>query len=150
MYAMEIERVIFIMLIAVILWCILNIALHDKKQWTAINFILLILSLCIILRYSVLGRTGTDIHRFTFAASYSNEFWREMLMNIFLYFPMGIALPNVLKKYGLSVLAAFIMSLAIETWQYFAGTGLAQGTDIICNTLGAVIGGLNFAVVRIN
>lgn len=37
----------------------------------------------------------------------------------------------------------------IEIWQFAAGTGLAQGTDVICNTVGVVAGGcsLLFGIV---
>ena len=37
---------------------------------------------------------------------------------------------------------SFLLSLGIESWQFAAGTGIAQGTDVLCNTLGACMGGM--------
>ena len=39
---------------------------------------------------------------------------------------------------------ALVLAIVIESWQYAAGTGMAQVTDVICNTLGAWIGGIAF------
>lgn len=36
------------------------------------------------------------------------------------------------------------MDIEIESWQYMAGSGLAQGTDVIMNTLGAAIGSVPY------
>ena len=38
------------------------------------------------------------------------------------------------------VLAGFVLSFGVEVWQYATGAGLAQGTDVLCNTLGAAVG----------
>ena len=46
----------------------------------------------------------------------------------------------ILATIGIS----FLLSLVIESWQYYAGTGTAQVTDVICNTLEAAIGTLSF------
>lgn len=59
-------------------------------------------------------------------------------MNVFLYFPLGLTLSVLTGPW--SVLMGFVLSLSIESWQYIAGTGLAQGTDVICNTLGVAVG----------
>lgn len=69
-----------------------------------------------------------------------------MIMNGVLYYPLGIALPYVTGKYRYSVLTGFALSVLIEAWQYCAGTGLAQGSDVIMNTLGVAVGGLSFLV----
>ena len=69
-----------------------------------------------------------------------------MLMNVFLFFPFGLSLTVLIGKW--SVLAAFLLSVTIEVWQYYAGTGLAQGTDVICNTLGCAIGMIPWVVTR--
>ena len=33
-----------------------------------------------------------------------------------------------------------ILSVLIETWQFIIGTGVAQGTDVLCNVFGIVVG----------
>lgn len=69
-----------------------------------------------------------------------------MFMNALLYYPFGLSLSIFLGSW--SILIALIISISIEFWQYLAGTGLAQGTDVIMNTLGAAIGVLPFIIVR--
>ena len=59
-------------------------------------------------------------------------------MNCFLYFPFGLTLGEVQRRKVWS--GAFFVSLLIEIWQFMAGTGVAQGTDLLCNTIGAVLG----------
>ena len=49
---------------------------------------------------------------------------------------------------SLTISIGFLISVSIESWQYFAGTGLAQGTDVIMNTLGAAIGTIPWVIVR--
>lgn len=91
-----------------------------------------------ILMYSVLGRTGSDNHQFVwYVQNHEDPIW-EMGMNAFLYFPLGLTLSTIIGPW--TILICFITSLTIESWQYFAGTGLAQGTDVLMNTLGCAIG----------
>lgn len=90
--------------------------------------------------FSVAGREVGQQYVFMFAAEYSSEFWREMIMNVFLFFPFGLTLSSVIG--WRSVVVGFLMTVSVEMWQYFTGTGLAQGTDIICNTLGVAAGNL--------
>ena len=113
-------------------------------------------SVVAVLGYTVLGREPTGGHRFAwFMDPAHNEFVREMFMNALLYVPLGVCLPFLLSlvphlgarrwlPFALSVLFAFALSAGIEAWQYLAGTGLSQGSDVLCNTLGAAVGGLAY------
>lgn len=105
-----------------------------------------VISLFLIFYNTVLGRQPSDNHQFLLMADYNGGFWREMLMNAMLFFPLGLSLPHFIRSYKYSILIAFLLSIAIETWQYLAGTGLAQGTDIIMNTLGAAIGASSYII----
>lgn len=67
-------------------------------------------------------------------------------MNGLLYVPFGINLSVLIGPW--SVLAALILSVVIESWQFFAGTGLAQGSDVLMNTLGAAIGLIPYMVIK--
>lgn len=100
-----------------------------SRRWYSFSF---------FIKYTVLGRAVTSEPRFVLAAAGSNEFFREMLMNCFLYFPFGLTLGEVQRRKVWS--GAFFVSLLIEIWQFMAGTGVAQGTDLLCNTIGAVLG----------
>ncbi len=71
--------------------------------------------------------------------------YREMYMNALLYYPFGLSLTVLIGPW--SILISFILSILIELWQYLAGTGVAQGTDVIMNSLGAAIGALPWIIV---
>ena len=82
-------------------------------------------------------RTSSDNHTFLFA-TYNSEPGREMFMNALLYYPLSLSLSIFLGRW--SILVAFLNSVLIESWQYLLGSGLAQGPDVVMNTLGAAIG----------
>ena len=117
-----------------------------RKLLLVIDVPLILLALYGIFSYSVLGRTPSDNHVFTMMSAYTNEFYREMFMNALLYCPLGLFLSVLIGPW--SILASLILSVGIEAWQYFAGTGLAQGTDVLCNTLGCAAGVLPWLVNR--
>ena len=136
-YAWNYPTVIGIMLIGLIIW---NLLPHyiPEKIWKLLNLAGTCIAALLILKFTVWGRIPQPQHRFAFAAPVSSEFYLEMIMNVFLYFPLGLTLSVLTGPW--SVLMGFVLSLSIESWQYIAGTGLAQGTDVICNTLGVAVG----------
>lgn len=93
--------------------------------------------------YTVLGRVPTGEHRFAIAVYTPGETMREMFMNALLYVPLGLALAPLAGPWA--VLAGLALSVGIEAWQYVAGTGLAQATDVVCNVLGCAVGLLPYA-----
>ena len=112
-----------------------------KKKWFRIFCILpVLISVYGILYMTVLGRTPTSNHVLLFASNYSNEFYRELFMNALLYFPLGLSLSVLAGPW--TILAGFALSFYIEAWQYLLGTGTAQVTDLIMNTLGCLLGTL--------
>ena len=81
------------------------------------------------------------------AARQQPELYREMLMNIFLFFPLGLTLSNALPqkwhRWGRIILTTLVgcaLSAGIEYAQYRCALGLAETDDVICNTLGAFLG----------
>ena len=81
------------------------------------------------------------------AARQQPEIYREMLMNIFLFFPLGLTLSNALPqkwhrwlRIALTTLIGCILSAGIEYAQYRCALGMAETDDVICNTLGAFLG----------
>ena len=81
------------------------------------------------------------------AARQQPELYREMLMNVFLFFPLGLTLSNALPRkwhrWGritLTTLIGCVLSAGIESAQYRCALGLAETDDVICNTLGAFLG----------
>ena len=99
-----------------------------------------------VFSYTVIGRTPSSNHTFSFFSPSKYELGLEMFMNALLYIPFGMTFSVLLGCW--TILIAFVLSLLIEFWQYRMGTGFAQGTDVIMNTLGAFIGSIPYIVIQ--
>jgi glycopeptide antibiotics resistance protein len=81
---------------------------------------------------------------FLFALQYDGGLWSSQIMwNVCLFMPLGGLLPCVYSKLRkgawITVLVCLLLSLCIETLQFFIGR-VADMDDVICNTLGGVFG----------
>ena len=126
-----------------------------------INCLLFLGSLIFILFATILTRTHGD-YEFILtpfaalaAARQQPELYREMLMNVFLFFPLGLTLSNALPqkwhRWGriiLTTLVGCILSAGIEYAQYRYALGMAEVDDVICNTLGAFIGSTSLLIAH--
>ena len=83
--------------------------------------------------------------------------WTEMLANVAVFVPFGFFLSEFLsttRRYsawcqiGPVALAAFVLSLCIESLQLIFRLGVFEITDLLLNTLGGVVGALMSAGVR--
>lgn len=144
--------VVIWMLLLLLLWA--NLCQHiNKKRWAAINSVIFGLSAATILYATILTRSAgvpeavlAPFASLT-AARIQPELYRAMLMNVFLFFPLGLTLSNALPqkwhRWGriiLTTLIGCILSAGIEYAQYRCALGLAETDDVICNTLGAFLG----------
>lgn len=159
-YALPLHMVIFLMLALLIIWTVLSLHKNQKKQ-TIINVVLCSITALIILYATILNRTSgnyglilTPFATFT-AARQQPEFYREMLMNVFLFFPLGLTLSNALpRKWNrwvriiLTTLVGCILSAGIEYAQYRCALGTTETDDVICNTLGAFIGSASLLIAH--
>lgn len=127
-YAMNLYEVILIMIGGVILWMILP-DLISLKGWRIGNFFFGCASVFLILKFTVLGRSFSDQHLFILFAEKGNEFYREMVMNVFLFFPLGLSFTVILGPW--SILVGLIGAVVVEILQYVTGMGTAQVTDVI-------------------
>ena len=155
-------------LIAIILFIVLVLVVWGgsaahivAKRWRRGNLILTALMAAAIL-YATLfsraeGSTGLILTPFTAlaAAQQQPELYREMLMNVFLFFPLGLTLSNALpqKRHRwvriiLTTLIGCILSAGIEYVQYRCALGMAEVDDVICNTLGAFIGSTSLLIAH--
>lgn len=124
-------------LAAVFVWGLLR-RVVPRRVWKPVCGAAAVLATVLILWLTVWNRTPSEEHVFAWAAAYTNEFFREMFMNAVLYVPFGLAACGLSGPWG--VLAGFLLSVGVEFWQYATGAGFAQGTDVLCNTLGAAVG----------
>lgn len=132
-----------------------------KRRWAAINKVLFFLSTAVVLYTTLLTRTsgGYEAILTPFAAlaaaRVQPELYREMLMNVFLFFPLGLTLSNALPhrwnrwlRIGVTTLASCLLSAGIEYAQYRFALGLAETDDVLCNTLGALLGAASLLVAH--
>ena len=157
-YALPLHMVIFLMLVLLIVWAMLSQHKNQKKR-TIINAALCFIAAFIILYATILTRTPgnyelilTPFATFT-AALQQPELYRAMLMNVFLFFPLGLTLSNALPRKWhrwlriiLTTLIGCILSAGIEYAQYRCALGLAETDDVICNTLGAFLGSTSLLI----
>lgn len=81
------------------------------------------------------------------------EILRSIWMNILLFVPGGVILPELFpakwrnnSKIFLTVILAMLFSLGIELAQWCWQLGQAETDDVISNTLGALLGGCGFLI----
>ena len=148
------------MLILIPIWAIL--CQHfKKKRRAAINAVIFSLSTAVILYATILSRTSGNYNLIltpfaTFiAARQQPELYRAMLMNVFLFFPLGLMLSNALphevhrwSRIAFTTLIGCILSTGIEYAQYRCALGMAEVDDVICNTLGAFIGSTSLLIAH--
>lgn len=151
-YALPLHMVIILMLALLIVWAMLSLHKNQKKR-TIINLVLCSITALTILYATILTRTPGDYELIltpfaTFTAALQQpELYRAMLMNVFLFFPLGLTLSNALPRKWhrwlriiLTTLVGCALSAGIEYAQYRCALGLAETDDVICNTLGAFLG----------
>ena len=152
LYAMPLPMVAVLMLAFLLLWTAL--CRHFKGRIRTFSNVALACAATLVILYAtLLSRTpGTYTAVLTpfaalAAARQQPELYREMLMNVFLFFPLGLTLSNALPRkwhrwlrIALTTLTGCVLSAGIEYAQYCFALGMAETDDVICNTLGAFIG----------
>lgn len=159
-YTRPLIDIILFMVLTLTVWA--GSAAHiAAKRWQDGNLVLAFLMAGAILYATILtrseGGTGlilTPFATFT-AARQQPELYREMLMNVFLFFPLGLTLSSVLPqkrhrwvRVALTTLIGCIFSTGIEYAQYRYALGMAEVDDVICNTLGAFIGSTSLLIAH--
>lgn len=151
-YSRSFIGIITFMALALAAWGTLP-ARVGARRWRCGNLVLVLLMTAAIL-YATLfsraeGSTGLILTPFASltAARQQPELYREMLMNVFLFFPLGLTLSNALPRkwhrwlrIALTTLVGCLLSAGIEYAQYRCALGLAETDDVICDTLGAFLG----------
>ena len=151
-YAIPLHMIIFLMLALLIVWAMLSLHQNQRKR-SIINAVLCSITALTILYATILTRTpgvpAVILAPFASltAARQQPELYREMLMNVFLFFPLGLTLSNALPRkwhrWGriiLTTLVGCILSAGIEYAQYCCALGMEEVDDVICNTLGTFLG----------
>lgn len=118
-----------------------------------LKIILLILSLFLIVRFTLLFR-----HQYSSPHYELGLFWsyraakripslrQEIILNYLLYVPFGFSLGLLGKKWWMVLLICFGLSNVIELIQLVGRIGLFEFDDIFGNTIGGMIG---FSVAKL-
>lgn len=156
-YALPLPFVLFVILTATVIWPITG----SGRKRIPINIALSAVSLVVIAYITLFCRTegSADIvltpFRFIHTAKEEPEAYRSALMNVFLFFSLGLTLSNALPqrwgrwwRIGITVIAGLLLSTGIEYTQYRFALGVAETDDVICNTLGALIGSTSLLIAH--
>ena len=159
-YSKPLSNIILAIVIAIVAWGYLRTKVQ-LRRWTMANFVLFCAAVIAILYATILNRTPGNYELILTpfaalsAARQQPELYRAMLMNVFLFFPLGLTLSNSLPRkwhrWGRIILTTFvgcILSAGIEYAQYRCALGLAETDDVICNTLGAFIGSTSLLIAH--
>ncbi|MCR4805825.1 MAG: VanZ family protein [Clostridia bacterium] len=77
----------------------------------------------------------------------------HLLLNVAMFVPLGFLLPFVdpdrLARWYFALMAGLLFTTIIEFTQMMLRIGQADGTDMVTNTLGAVLGYLLYRVIRL-
>lgn len=156
-YSLPLWKIILYSIAAIVFWGKLSIKVSDRV-WNRHNKMLLMFSVFAVF-YATLLRTPevSELVLMPFysfiAAQQQPEMYRSMLMNVFLFLPMGISLPFVLDKKVrhniiCTIIMAMVFSTAIEITQYVFCLGRCETDDVIMNTLGAAAGSISFRIAK--
>lgn len=148
-YVSNISTILIAIPILILVWSVIGAVFY--KHMRIIGTVLAVIALGAILYATVLSRSGgsKEVYLIPFStferAKIQPEFYRSMLMNVFLFMPLGLALPFVYsgstgKRILFTVLTGLLLSVTVEAIQYFAHFGMTETDDVICNTLGTAIG----------
>lgn len=152
--------VCILLLSLLLLWPVLCQRVGERRR-VLLNTALACAAAFIILCATILNRTPGNYELILTpfaalsAARQQPELYRAMLMNVFLFFPLGLTLSNALPqkwhRWGRIILTTLVgcaLSAGIEYAQYRYALGLAETDDVICNTLGAFIGSTSLLIAH--
>lgn len=161
-YVQPLNRIIFFIVLLIAVWSLAGYKAEKKKWWKLSNVAIFLCSFAAIAFMTVYSREAgahkvilTPFQSFV-EAKEQPELYRSMLMNVFLFVPLGLSLPNALPRRRhpvlnvcLTILFGFALSAVVEWCQYRYGLGRCEADDVIMNTLGSAIGASSYAIERI-
>ncbi len=138
----------------VIGWGFLEFVLRrHTKLYTVVNAVFFLLALFFILSITLLFRGSDDFQRVSLIpfdiigdAIKNQIFLKSMVMNTVLFIPLSLFGCSLFrcrssKRMGMIFIVSGIgLSLLIEILQYLLALGQADVDDVICNTIGLLIG----------
>lgn len=162
-YKLPLIYIVLAMLLLIVFWgyisCISQKDIRETVVWKCGNILAFLETLIIVIWITLYIRNSdtsevilVPFHSFI-EARVQPEMYRSMLMNVFLFFPIGLSLPNILpdrwKHSALITIAfAFLLSSSVEFLQYRYQLGRVEIDDVICNTFGCMVGTLSYRLEK--
>lgn len=151
-YACSLPGILLFMAVWAAAWAILGQKIQRRRFWV-LNLGMLAAAVAVILFATIFDRTpgsyGVVLRPLASlsAAREQREIYRALFMNLFFFFPLGLSLSALLprrwgrgRRMAVTALGAMMLSAAVEYGQYRFSLGIAETDDVICNTLGALLG----------
>ena len=159
-YIQTLPVIVIGMILLLILWVAMEKKMRKRSLWKLLNAVVFLGIVAAILFTTVWSRgenaqAPSWIPFYTFVeAKLQPELYRTMLMNVFLFQPIGLSLPNLLPKkahpVAVTVVFAMLLSIGVEAAQFHYHLGRCEIDDVIMNTLGAAIGAAAYGLGRIS
>ena len=148
-YVSNITTILIAIPIIVLVWSVIGVAFY--KYMRIVGAVAACVAIGAILYLTVFSRSSSRAGAYLIPfssferAKLEPEMYRSMLMNTFLFVPLGLSLPFVFgggtgKRILLTILIGLLLSITVESIQYFAHLGMTETDDVICNTVGTAIG----------
>lgn len=160
-YALAPWKAITLALAAIVAWTLLGAMLvkRNGRLWRLLNGAAFAAAVAVI-SYATLFRTGIGRNLilqpfYTWIRARENrEAYRELLMNVILFIPIGLTMPHILPqrlrtgtRVCLTLAFGFLFSATLELAQYLFCEGTTETDDVLSNTLGALIGMLQLSML---
>lgn len=117
-------------------------------------FSLLISYLFLIFVSTVLNRKSTNTPMYEFSpfwyfreGSINRDLFNQLKANIVMFLPVGLLWSSASKKPAMTVFFASLISAFIELLQFVLHKGQCEVSDVINNTIGAVIGSMLYCFI---
>ena len=162
-YSIPLRYIVSYMLVLILIWRSFEIYAQirpaKRKIWKQLNILVAIGSISVIGIATLYLRSSGNVEVVLIPfksfqeAKLQPEHYRSMLMNVFLFFPLGLSLPFSLPKNWkgkvlCTIMFAMLLSICIEFFQYRYALGTAEIDDVICNTFGCVVGSTAYVLVN--
>jgi glycopeptide antibiotics resistance protein len=125
-----------------------------KRKKASVFWIILLIYILFLFCFAVITREPKDNYtvRLDLFWSYfhpSGNGYRDVVLNLLSYIPIGIMVGLISKKYriGKAMLLGFLVSIVIELSQLIWKKGFFDVDDLFNNVVGALIGGLMMGCV---
>ena len=157
-YCQPIPRLTLFIFLFILLWGYLAYREGNSLRWRLANAVVF-LSIGAVIFYMTVYTRGESAEEAVFKpfqsfqdAKIQPELYRSMLMNVFLFVPLGMSLPFALSWRRcaciFTVILAALFSAGIEYLQYHYALGKCEVDDVIMNTLGALVGTIAYWLFR--